>query len=149
MGSLVEGIMECVAEWYSKNLATETAKGRKEKRSRGLHNGLAPFGYTIVDKKLTVEPHEAKGVVLAFEAYSTGKYSHAETAQLLNEAGYKSKSGCPFSKDTIREIIRNEIYIGRVRYQGTRYNSNGSRNFSAPVEWVQGQHAPIVPNAVI
>jgi site-specific DNA recombinase len=144
MGSLIEGILECVAEWYSKNLATETAKGRKEKHSQGLHNGFAPFGYVMVNKMLEIEPDEEKGVILAFEAYSTGKYGYADTAKLLNEAGFRSKSGRPFSKDTVREIIRNEIYIGRVRYQETRYNSNGSRNFTAPVVWVQGKHEPII-----
>lgn len=144
MGSLIEGILECVAEWYSKNLATETTKGRKEKHRQGLHNNLPPFGYDKVDKRLVPNTYERQGVLLAFKAYAAGKHSYATVATLLNEAGYKSKSGRPFSKDTIREIMRNEIYIGRVRYQATQYNSNGSRNFTAPVEWVDGQHEPII-----
>jgi site-specific DNA recombinase len=28
MGSLIEGILECVAEWYSNNLAAEVSKGK-------------------------------------------------------------------------------------------------------------------------
>ena len=30
LGALIEGIMEAVAEWYSRNLATEVAKGKLE-----------------------------------------------------------------------------------------------------------------------
>jgi site-specific DNA recombinase len=143
-GSLIEGLLECVAEWYSKNLSSEMAKGRKEKHSQGLHNGLAPFGYVMKDKMLVPEAHETEGVILAFEAYSTGKYGYADIARLLNESGFKSKSGRSFSKDTVREIIRNEVYIGHVRYQETRYNPDGSRNFKAPIIWVKGQHQAII-----
>src|SRR3989304_4907198 len=44
MGALVEGIMESVADWYSRNLATEVAKGKFERSQQGLHNNQAPFG---------------------------------------------------------------------------------------------------------
>ncbi|MCB0079378.1 MAG: recombinase family protein, partial [Caldilineaceae bacterium] len=38
MGALIEGIMESVADWYSRNLATEVAKGKKERSLQGKHN---------------------------------------------------------------------------------------------------------------
>ena len=144
IGALIEGIMESVAEWYSRNLATEVPKASKEKARQGLHNNNPPFGYRRVDKKLIPEPSEAPGVVMAFELYSTGKYGYADIARILNEHGYRSKSGRPFQKDTVREILRNEIYIGKVRYQETRYNADGSRNFSAPVEVHDGQHEALI-----
>ena len=81
---------------------------------------------------------------MAFASYATGKYSYADIARLLNEKGYKSKSGRQFSKDTIREILRNEIYIGKVRYQATRRNADGKRNFLAPIELFDGNHEPII-----
>ena len=36
LGALIEGIMESVADWYSRNLAQETVKGKRETRSAGL-----------------------------------------------------------------------------------------------------------------
>ena len=45
IGALIEGIMECVADWYSRNLATETAKGKRERARQGHHNNRPPFGY--------------------------------------------------------------------------------------------------------
>ncbi len=44
-GMLTEGMLELVAEWYSKNLSEETRKGKREKALQGRHNNIAPFGY--------------------------------------------------------------------------------------------------------
>lgn len=146
IGALIEGIMESVAEWYSRNLAAEVAKGRREKVNQGYHNCQAPFGYRREGKNLVPDENEVPGVMIAFEAYATGKYSPADIARLLNKNGYQSKSGRQFSKDTVRDILRNRLYVGEVRYQETRRNADGRRNFSAPVQWFKGQHQPIIDN---
>ncbi len=52
MGALIEGIMESVADWYSKNLASEVAKGKKERTQQGYHNNIAPFGYRKNEDKV-------------------------------------------------------------------------------------------------
>lgn len=144
IGALIEGIMECVAEWYSRNLATEVAKGRREKGTQGLHNNRAPFGFRREGKNLVPDEKELPGLRLAFEAYATGNYGYADIARLLNENGYRSKSGRQFAKDTIREILQNRLYIGEVRYQETRRTSEGRRNYSAPIEWYPGQHEALI-----
>ncbi len=144
IGALIEGIMESVAEWYSRNLAAEVAKGRREKGTQGYHNNLAPFGYLRDGKRLVAAVDELPGLRMAYVAFATGQYSYADIARLLNENGYRSKSGRLFAKDTVREILRNEIYLGRVRYQETRHNADGKRNFTAPVQWFEGQHEPII-----
>lgn len=144
IGALIEGIMESVAEWYSRNLAAEVAKGRREKSVQGYHNTKAPFGYRRENKELVADEHEAQGLKMAFEAFATGKYSDIDIAHLLNERGYRSKSGRVFSRDTIRDILSNPLYIGKVRYQATRRNADGRRNYSAPIEWFEGKHEPLI-----
>lgn len=144
IGALIEGIMECVAEWYSRNLATEIAKGRHEKSRQGFHNNRAPFGYKREGKMLVPDERNAEGVRLAFEAYSTGKHSFTDVAHMLHEQGYYSSSGRHFSNFTVRDMLRNDIYIGKVRYQETRYKADGSRNLEPPVEVFDGQHEPII-----
>jgi len=68
MGALIEGIMESVADWYSRNLATEVAKGKKERSHQGLHNNQAPFGTTKdEDGVLIPDPETHPGLVMAFE----------------------------------------------------------------------------------
>jgi site-specific DNA recombinase len=143
IGALIEGIMESVAEWYSKNLATEVAKGRKERHAQGYHNNNAPFGYKREGKGLVQNPDEAPGVLLAFTHYATSNYSYNDIAHLLNEHGYISTSGRAFGKDAVRAMLTNQVYIGKVKYQGTHYDSNGKRTYTAPEEWLDAQHEPI------
>ena len=42
---LLHGIMSTIAEFYSRNLATEVAKGMTQKAIGGGTNGRAPIGY--------------------------------------------------------------------------------------------------------
>ena len=82
IGALIEGIMESVADWYSRNLATEVAKGKKERSNQGLHNNQAPFGYKKnKDKVLVPDENELPGLLLAYQSYATGKYSDIDIAQ--------------------------------------------------------------------
>ena len=149
IGALIEGIMESVADWYSRNLATEVAKGKRERALQGLLNNQAPFGYDKNKAKVLVRnDHECVRLVMGFEAYATGHYSDADIANLLNDAGYRTKKGRPFSKDTVRDMLQNQTYLGKVRYQQTRRNSDRSRDYSAPTEWFDGQHEPLISQAL-
>ena len=47
-GMLLHGIMSSIAEFYSRNLATETVKGLSQKAAQGGTPNRAPIGYTNV-----------------------------------------------------------------------------------------------------
>jgi len=145
IGVLIEGVMESVAHWYSQNLAAETAKGKKERGHQGLHNNRAPFGMKKNGDKVLI-PHEddLPGLRLAFETYAKGRHSDADIARLLNEKGYTSITGRSFSKDTVRDMLQNRTYLGKVKYQKYSRRSNGKRDFSAPVQWFEGQHEAVI-----
>jgi site-specific DNA recombinase len=146
IGALIEGIMECVAEWYSRNLSEETTKGKKERATQGYHNNRAPFGYDKnEDKMLIPNDQERVGLLMAFELYATGVYSDDEVARELNKQGYRSKTGRPFSTDTVRDILQNRNYLGYVKYQQYHEHTNGSRSWANPVEWIKGKHGAIIP----
>ena len=145
IGALIEGIMESVADWYSRNLATETTKGKKERTMQGLHNNQAPFGMEKIEGKLTAHEFELPGLLMAFDEYAKGSHSDNAIAKLLNDRGYRTKQGTPFSKDTVRFLLQNQTYIGKIRYQKTTYNSKGVRSRSAPTEWLDGKHEAVIP----
>ena len=44
-GMLLHGIMSSIAEFYSRNLATESKKGMRQKAKAGVTPGMVPFGY--------------------------------------------------------------------------------------------------------
>ena len=145
MGALIEGIMESVADWYSMNLAAEVAKGKKERSHQGKHNNRAPFGMKKnKDKILVPDETELPGLIMAFEKYSTGKYSDTDIARLLNEAGYKSKTGRRFSKETVRDMLQNRTYLGKIKYQKYKRRADGSRSYEAPIEWFDGLHEAVI-----
>jgi site-specific DNA recombinase len=143
MGALIEGIMESVADWYSQNLATETTKGKRERTMQGFHNNQAPFGLRKDENDLLVaDEAELPGLKLAFEQYATGRHSDGDIAQLLNRAGYQTKTKRPFSKETVRFMLQNRTYLGKIRYQQATYTADGRRSRRAPIEWLDGQHLP-------
>jgi DNA invertase Pin-like site-specific DNA recombinase len=106
-GQLMLTMLVGLAQFYSDNLSWETKKGKGERKARGLHNGLLPFGTTKGPDGLPVidttawacdaatrrEIVPADGLQLAFELAAAGK-SDREIAQTLTEAGYRT-SGNP------------------------------------------------------
>jgi site-specific DNA recombinase len=126
-------------------LASEVVKGKKERSHQGKHNNRPPFGMKKnKDGILVPDENEIDGLKLAFEQYSTGNFSDLDIARLLNEAGYKSKTGRRFSKETVRDILQNRTYLGKIKYQKYKRRSNGTRSFENPVEWFDGQHEAVI-----
>ena len=126
------------ADYYIKNLSNEVSKGKKKKAEKGLSNGAAPFGYTKGEKgALVINDKEAQAVHAAFKAYSTGLYSDADIANLLNDMGFKTKRGHPFSKDSVTDLLQNIVYEGYIIYTGKRVEKDGSKRYP-------GTHTPIV-----
>ena len=83
-GMLLHGIMSTIAEFYSRNLASEVSKGMNQKARTGGTNGKASIGYLNVTKRdelgremriVEPDPERAGLVRWAFEAYATGNYS--------------------------------------------------------------------------
>jgi site-specific DNA recombinase len=126
-----------LAEIYIDNLSAETSKGKRQRAKKGCSNAsILPYGYTRNDQgEVVPDPFEAEGVRLAFETYAQGNVSMAEVAQLLNEAGHRTRrttrfGSRPWSKDTVNALLRNPFYAGFVRHRK---------------ELFEGRHEPIIP----
>ena len=91
---------------------------------------------------LIPHPVDANAVRQAFELYATGQVSHRDVADVLNQQGYRTNrkhtikpnpkrpgGPGPFSKDTLSDMLRNEFYLGYVKYKG---------------RLIEGQHEAIV-----
>lgn len=144
-GALIEGILESLGEWYSNNLSEELRKGKREKSIQGFHNdSIPPFGYVRQGRELIPAPDEYPGVILAFTEYAVGDKSYTDIVRLLNTHGYRNKSGRPFAKDAVCELLQNVTYTGKVKYQPTTYTSEGKRVYTAPIEIYDGRHQAII-----
>lgn len=131
MGRMFFRMMAVFAQWYLENLSAETVKGKQERAQKGLHNGRVPFGYQVVEGKreAQVVPQEAAVLKKAFEMYSTGQYTDRQIAAYLNERGFVTRKGRPWSKDTVRDFLQNEFFYGKVVYHD---------------QLIQGRHEPII-----
>src|ERR1700733_4462293 len=100
-GLLLHGIMSSIAEFYSRNLATEIIKGSTQKAKNGGTLAKAPIGYRNVRewidereiRTIAIDPERAPLVRAAFELYATGNYALSELSQILEERGLTTKPG--------------------------------------------------------
>src|SRR5690606_41636839 len=96
--ALMEQMLACFAAFYSRNLSSETKRGKKQRAIKGEFNGsIAPIGYVLVTHA-GATPERPAGLYLdlraaaiarrAFRLHATGKYSDAQIAAWMNERPY-------------------------------------------------------------
>ena len=133
-GLLLHGIMSSIAEFYSRNLATEVVKGMNQKAQRGGTNHKAPLGYRHVRmmqngreaRGVEFDPERASLVKWAFEAYAEGDWTLARLLAELTDRGLTSRPGPhtpskPIGMGVLHRMLRNPYYTGVVTYQGVSY----------------------------
>lgn len=82
----------------------------------------APFGYRRVRLEaakgwtLTPEPSEAEAVRSMFQWYANEAVGKQTIANRINAMGFRTLSGKPFDAATIWAILRNPVYVGKVRW---------------------------------
>ena len=147
-GKLLFHLVSSLGEFYSDNLSKETNKGKYESSLQGYHNGHVPWGYNseLKDKRHVGVPDPEKGpvVVKLFEMFATGLYSDEQIANWLNQQGYKTWRGRSFSKDTIRDLLQNPYYTGKVRYKGMSARSRGVCYRCTEGKLSSGKHEALV-----
>ena len=139
---ILESVLEGMAEYYSKNLAREVEKGRKENAIKCMHTGgVPPLGYDVdpVNKKLVVNSYEAEAVKLIFKRFLEGS-SYDDIMSELNHLGYKGKRGKDFGKNSLYSILKNEKYMGVFVYnRSAAKDADGKRNghaYKPENEWI-------------
>ena len=135
-GMLLHGIMSTIAEFYSRNLASEVSKGMNQKARTGGTNGKAPIGYLNVTKRdelgremriVEPDPERAALVKWAFEAYATGNYSTITLREELIDRGLTTvptpkRPAKPPALSTVQRMLTSPYYKGSVRFRGATYD---------------------------
>ena len=119
-GCLTEGMLEAIAEWYSRNLSENTKRGQNDNSLKCITNGQTPYGYRVgPDKHFVIYEPEAAIVRRIFDYYSKG-YTYTAITEEMNKEGLKTRLGNPYIRNTIMYIIQNDSYIGVYHYGGVR-----------------------------
>jgi site-specific DNA recombinase len=139
-GELLHGIMASIAQFYSRNLATEALKGMTEKAQRGGTVGKAPLGYQNVGKLLDgrevrtveIDADRAPHIQWAFEAYATGDWTILKLQRELTERGLKTlggrkRSSAPLVPSRVHAMLSNRYYVGKVNFRGVEYDGTHPR----------------------
>lgn len=137
MSVLIEAMIEAMDEYYSINLGEEVRRGMNEKLCRGEAVTIPSFGYSIKDGVYVPSPNEAAAAEKIFSDFVRGK-SMRKIADELNAAGFLTHRGNPFRSRTVRYILENPVYAGKIRW-----TPNGGDTVI-----VRGNHEPIVTQAV-
>lgn len=138
---IFEAMIEAMDEYYSINLGEEVKRGMLEKVSRGEAVSQAPFGYKIVDKQLIPDEETAPVVKKIFEKYCNGGYLKV-IAKEISDEGYRTIRGNRFDNRNIEYIIRNPVYIGKIRWCS---DGEIKRHYDNPnIMVVDGKHQAII-----
>lgn len=134
MGRLTLNILLSFAQFEREIISERTRDkmGAARKKGRWM-GGMAMLGYDVDPKmkRLVVNPEEAKLVRLIFDLYIRHR-SLQDVADDLNARGLRSKKynftregkafgGNLFNSTSIRNIVGNAVYAGKVRHHGALY----------------------------
>ena len=157
----VHGLVDSL---YVKELAKKTHRGLEGKVLRGLHAGGRTYGYQTVavegGKRLAVNEAEAAIVRRIFTASADGAGLRT-IARSLNSEGVsaprprRNRPGGGWCPTAIREMLRNERYVGRIVWNRNRFVKvpGTNRRVCRPrpeSEWctTPAEELRIVPNAL-
>ncbi len=76
-----------------------------------------PYGYVKQDDALVPDSEEAAHVTAFFRMYQAGM-SLRQIAEVANRQGLPTSRGGQWQASTLRHMLRNSIYVGRVRRKG-------------------------------
>jgi DNA invertase Pin-like site-specific DNA recombinase len=128
-GRLLRNIMLTFAQ-FERELTSERTKDKLlERANKGMWNGgSVPFGYKVVDKRLVPEEKKSQKLKQIFAIFAESG-SLAKTYKLLKDRQILNDKDLPFSKAHLQSILRNPVYIGKMRFSGKIY---------------QGTHQPLI-----
>ncbi len=141
-GSLIERIIEWMDEFYSIRLSQEVKRSMTVNAQRGKLQASPSFGYCANGGKLIPLSEEAAHVRHIFDSFVAGA-GLWNIAKELNDLGVRTHRGNPFENRTIEYILRNPVYIGKLRW-----NPNGRSQrdfFDENIIIADGGHEPLVP----
>lgn len=139
VGRMFIKIIGIFAEFERENLAERVSFGYEQKTREGNYtncNGVNGYDYIVGKGNLIVNKMEKEIVNRIYNLYLEGT-SMLKIARLFNMEKVPTKRGGSWSQATVKSILTNPLYIGKIRY------GVGKKNFSKSFK-VDGIQEPII-----
>jgi len=127
MGRLVLNVLLSFAQFEREMISERTRDKIAATRRKGKWSGGMPvLGYDVLQTKLVVNEAEAAMVGQIFELYLEQQSALAVVKE-IDRRGWRTKrwttrketvrGGRPFNRNSLYELLTNNVYIGKVRYK--------------------------------
>ena len=143
MGRLMLNVLLSFAQ-FEREVTSERIRDKfvaSKKRGYWMH-GIPPLGYDVVERRLVINPGEAKTVRRIFQGFvETGSATRVVAdlrAEGITTKAWTTKAGRQRSRQSIHKValtamLKNRTYLGELKSRGG---------------WVQGTHEPIIDPAL-
>ena len=136
MGEAMLKIILVFAELERKMTSERVSAVLLSRANDGIWNGgKIPFGYSYdkTKKEFSFNESEKKIVLHIYDLYEATR-SLTMVAKLLNEKGYRPRSGSPWNPMTVRIILTSPFYVGTYRYN--YHNESDGYKVNDESEWI-------------
>lgn len=154
-GKMALSMLGTVAQFERDRIIERVWPGMVKGVERGNWQGAryVPYGYLYAKEKklLIVVPEEAEIVKMIYTMY-LAEQSTKQIAGYLYKKGYKTRSGGRFQSKLVCDILKNQLYLGKIvwnksHYEKTQKTLHGLKyikNDPSKVIIAQGRHEPII-----
>lgn len=149
-GEIVRPVLQAAAHDYLKQTSRNVVRGQVAAVQRGTWTGgPAPFGYKLKrrdgwdgqgrrETTLVIDENDAAVVRRIYDLYLAGT-GYASIAGSLNEGNVRARGGGDWTISTIRGVLANEIYAGRI----VRGRPRRARRSEAPKFFRGSERGPV------
>jgi len=154
-GKMALSMLGTVAQFERDRIIERVFPGMVKGVQRGNWQGsrYSPYGYSYNKEKklLEVVPNEVKVVKAIYTMYLSGQ-STSQIAGYLYDKNYKTRSGGKFHSKLVRDILHNQMYLGKIVWNKYSYDKKQKtlkgykaiKNDSSKIIISEGRHKAII-----